>query len=328
MSESLLNFVERYAGWSSDGWTKESVEGMAGSIHPDAVMGSSWDVIRGDAQALWARWFVASLIHPSKLASQQSGSRIEVVRAVNSAIDERFSHMSKGNKVSLAGHLVDLARQEIARRRPSNRTGLSRLQKLELLDAAGDPPRCWICGYAFSQSAISRYTEGGKAPIQLPEIVDFVRPAGLFENDLTIHIDHVTPVKFGGGEDDNLKLACGWCNGAKREHGNLYEVSTEGEALLHPKLGLIDLPQKFWTVRILAIRQECQHMGPQHCTSTVHNAQLRISPRSSGSFTPPNLTCYCNAHDPLASDRFITPAAYFEGLQKAKRWYKSAYSST
>lgn len=168
------------------------------------------------------------------------------------------------------------------------------------------PPRCYICGYAFSQEAQDDFLKvKGRAPIQLPQLLDVFRPRGLVERDVKIEIEHVVPVAAGGSGQGNLRLACGWCNKHKSSRVSIYEASFMVPRTNPYRIGsyqLNELPNPFWTIRILALRGRCQHISG--CNHTAADSELFISLADwSGSPNPTNLSIYCEHHDPINVDR-------------------------
>src|SRR5690242_5957489 len=56
-----------------------------------------------------------------------------------------------------------------------DRQSLSRDDKLALLDAAGTPPRCWICGYEFDEITIESFLVSPRHQ-SLKTFLDFMKP--------------------------------------------------------------------------------------------------------------------------------------------------------
>jgi hypothetical protein len=172
---------------------------------------------------------------------------------------------------------------------------------LALLDAAGNPPRCWICGYAFDQIAIDSFLISPRHH-SLKTFVDFMKPR-LLQRDYGIEVDHMVPFSQGGGGDANLAIACGWCNKTKGARLSLYDVQAQPAVFIHPRLGVTSLPQPFWVVRILALRKRCEHGS---CHRQVSTSELTATPRNErGAMNPMNLMVTCLEHDRLGSDRLV-----------------------
>jgi len=130
-----------------------------------------------------------------------------------------------------------------------------------------------------------------------------LRGKGLQQRDFRIEIDHVLALA-SGGDDESLRLACGWCNRHKSNYGAIYDVNGAPRRPRTPTLSHYSLPRPFWTVRVLALVQHCEHgLG---CSNTVDNSELTIAPVSSGgAMNPSNLQVTCLEHDPLGTDRFL-----------------------
>ena len=317
MDDPLEFFAKHYQPHAREIWSETSLRGMAAVHAPDALFGKNWSIVRGDALVMWARWFVASLINPSQFTNPEPGQYVKLYRSVNNLIDKRYVHSTASQRESLVEVLVQLVNTEIQRRKRTRRNSYDSVTKRELVDRAGSPARCWICGHQFATVVVDRFLDDScTSRIALPEFIDFLRPAGFTESDLSIQVDHVTPVSGGGDNDDNLRLACGWCNRTKSNHTNLYDVGSNTYRFKHPKLGVLDLPQPFWVVRVLAITKECQHHDAPACKATTQNAQLYIAPLQEGAMTPPNLSCFCANHDPWRNHRFILKSEYENGMLK------------
>lgn len=291
-----------------------SADELADAPFPEQMFHSGGEVPKADINVLWARWFVRSLFvasAPVKVA--------EIVREIGRYIDARHAAISQARKELLRQQLFDLVSDEMARERNQGRKAVSVRDRELLLELAGTPCRCALCGYKFSQEAIDRFVDQAAVSIPLPLYVDFVRPSGLFEEDLRIEIDHKYPVSKGGGHLDNLQLLCGWCNGAKRDYTNIYECGVTAVPFFHPRRGLVEVPQPFWIVRKLVASRACEHSGADACEETSATCELRIASIFGGAMTPPNLAVYCEKHDPLRSERLVLPRDYRDGKSKAKK---------
>ena len=90
---------------------------------------------------------------------------------------------------------------EIVKRRDAfaGRSRLSWEDKSLLLDIAGSPSRCWICGEVFSKAAIENFRDSTVRDVSLPDFVDIFKPRGLSRRDLAVEVDHVVPHSQGGG---------------------------------------------------------------------------------------------------------------------------------
>jgi hypothetical protein len=116
------------------------------------------------------------------------------------------------------------------------------------------------------------------------------------------------PFSRGGEDENNLELACGWCNNAKSGHMSVYDVEGQPLRAGQNRLGLFSLPQPFWVTRLLALEGTCSHGGG--CETSNQDAELTVVPmRMDGALNITNLRVTCLAHDPLGSRRLQTPTA-------------------
>lgn len=143
---------------------------------------------------------------------------------------------------------------------------------------------------------------------------------GIVERDEGIEIEHVVPVASGGSGQANLRLACGWCNKYKSNRISIYESSFLAPRTTKFRIGsylLNELPVPFWTIRILALRGNCQHLAG--CSNTAKTSQLFIALRDwTGSPNPTNLMVFCENHDPIRVDR-MQSRTYVQKLWKEKK---------
>jgi hypothetical protein len=125
----------------------------------------------------------------------------------------------------------------------------------------------------------------------------------LRQRDYGIEVDHMVPFSQGGGGDDNLALACGWCNKTKGARLSLYDVQARPLEFRHPNLGITSVPRPFWVVRIMALRRRCEYGA---CERNVSNSEVTALPRNPcGAMNPMNLMVTCVEHDRLGADRLV-----------------------
>jgi len=273
---------------------------------PLSSVSTNESVIRGDAHAVWFRWLTEGICSPSRYIEESrtvthvfadAKARIDFIYGATESLDKREE---------FANLVARYVMGEVHRLRNLKRVGASRALKMELLESAINDPRCWLCGYKFSSLAIDRFM--GKSMdenIAGLNFVDVLRPRGLQGVDLSIQIEHVKPVSSGGAGGDNLALACGWCNRHKSAKTSLYDANMRS-----PRAGYrlggetwYELPHPFWSVRIAAVRRQCEHI--QGCSRTLDTDELFVSPVSkSGAPNPSNLKVYCREHDPYSAFRF------------------------
>lgn len=307
MSIDLLTaFVERAPHDPASAWNYATVTDLAGMTIPPAFFGDQEALLRGDQHRLWLRWFLEGLVSPHIIANDQNLGKLEVFSAVWNRVDGLYHSIDADRRKKLTDNITNHVFAEVQRlRRGAKRNRIDAATKLALI-AGSKPPRCYICGYAFSQEAQDAFLDvKGRNPIQRPVLLDVFRPRGIVDRDVEIEVEHIVPVALGGGGNGNLRLACGWCNKYKSARVSIYEATfmaprTKGFSI--GKNTLHELPNPFWTIRILALRGKCQHVGG--CPRTAADDELFISLADwSGSPNPTNLMVYCSAHDPIAAER-------------------------
>ena len=218
-------------------------------------------------------------------------------------MQSRFGHLNKPERKELASAAARILLDSVQRLRASrDRRRLSPEERWRLLDLAGTSPRCWICGARFVETAIENFLHQESSTIPLPPFVDILKPRGLLQRDLSIEVDHIVPHSQGGGDEDNLALACGWCNLHKRAHASIYDVEGRPKLAGSNAFGASSLPQPFWTVRLLATVRSCEH--PDGCPNSADNVVLTVAPvHETGTLNPVNLRITCYEHDPYKASR-------------------------
>jgi len=173
-----------------------------------------------------------------------------------------------------------------------------------MLVRAGDPPRCWLTGYKFTNDAIDRFL-GDSSVVPSPlTFVDIYKRQGLVSRDLQIEIDHLHPFSLGGGDEDNLKIVCGWANSNKGAKVSLYGAS--GLAV-QAKIGgrSLFLPQPYWVIRLIGSVRKCEH--EEGCENDIGSVELTVAPSlKSGIPNPIGLRVCCPSHDTLGSRRLAS----------------------
>jgi len=294
-------------------WNASGLEvAAAADPHHGITLGQRYNVIRADTTVAWCEWFLAAVLDPIDLKYNHFA---ESYGAARQYLDGIYHHVPEEERKQLAQSLATLSVARGQARRRSKRKSITYEIRRELVLAAGRRPRCWICGLPFSASLIESFISGKQNDlIQPTPFVDMYMPR-LKPSDYGIHVEHVVPVSRGGERqlDDlgNLKLACGWCNGAKSSFMSIYEPSLHLRQIRNRETGEeVSLPQKGWVVRVLATRRACE--CNQACSSSVDTEFMRVAPRvSSGAPTPLGLLVYCPAHDPIKDKRFV-PAAWMK----------------
>ena len=296
-------FIQEALGDPGFSWNYTSLAALAGLQAPDNVLGRRQSLLRADINEQWARWFVESLADPRRYAATNS-SYPHLFNEVFQVVDQRFTTFTRQEKQKLASTAARILQQGVtAFQSERRRQQISGAEKSLLIDLAGNPPRCWICGGQFTEEAIDNFIRRERREIPLPMLIDILKPRGLKQRDLSIEIDHVVPHAQGGTNEDNLKLACGWCNRHKSNFTSIYDVDGRPSLTGSNSLGIKSIPQPFWTVRLLAVGRCCEHQDG--CGVSADYDAVTIAPIvNGGAMNPSNLRVTCYAHDPLREVRF------------------------
>jgi hypothetical protein len=297
------NFLDAALGNSLGCWDQKQLATIAGKVVPDLILARNSALLRSDAHQQWARWFVESFVDPRSYRADQI-EYTQVFRDVWNSVNSQLSHISHSERRQIASKVAKTV-HEIAIRisNINNRSTTSKKTKRLLLELAGSPPRCFHCGVIFTEEAIDNYLGNERAEIKLPLLIDILRPRGINKRDLQIEIDHIIPFSKGGGDDENLKLACGWCNRHKSNFLSIYDISGIPISSGPNSIGLKSIPHPFWSLRLLSIRGICEHHGG--CSKNLKNDHLMIAPIcETGAFNPTNLQVTCSEHDPFIKKRF------------------------
>ncbi len=281
--KGLHDFLEKALSNPALCWQSQGVQEL-GALHvPDQILGEFPALFRGDIHRLWAGWFLGTCVDVDRLAA----SKVRYPSIYKEVLD--FCSLEFGLEYQakeLARALARLTDSEVSRLSScSSRKAVSTENRQHLVDLADGQPRCWVCGYKFLPEAVENFLEGKQLhSLPAPLLVDMFKPIGLNENDMRIEVDHVHPHSLGGGNEENLRIACGWCNRYKSNHTALYDVSGV-DRKANVKGDYYSLPHSLWVVRMLAIvgKSEVSGVDAQHAELTV---TIR---RRNGKATPPNL---------------------------------------
>jgi hypothetical protein len=301
--EFILNALNNVSGV----WQSETVDNLAKLDVPHNLLGRRRALLKGDINEQWARWFVESLVDPRRV-SEEKISYASLFNTVLNILKPKLGNDKTINEIGDIAAITSRIIMDTSRAIDVNRQRLPLTfeEKRFLLDISGLSPRCWICGSEFTDAAIENYLYGRKYKLEPPPFVDILKPRGLVERDLTIEIDHVVPFSKGGNNADNLKLACGWCNRNKGARMSIYDAEGQPRIPGINSLKISTLPQPFWSVRLLALSNGCEH--PNGCKSSTFNAELTVvSTNQSGAMNPTNLRVTCYDHDPIKSMRLQSP---------------------
>lgn len=305
---AVSQFVEDAIATDSAAWDGTTVQLLADSIPPWGRGGSSDWILRGDANMLWARWFLEGLADPQPFIAGEK-EYPHLYKEVRDAVTFFGSHLPADERTATAKAMARLLWQEIERRSPGRRVSIDREQRLLLWDLY---PRCWICGAGFTDWARDSFLgEESDAQPSTLRFVDFYKGRGKLERHLQIEVEHVVAHAAGGRNDEsNLRLACGWCNMAKSKWSSLYDIEGTPIRRKHPRLGSVSAPRPFWIVRFLAIRGRCEDQSG--CQARTDDVELTVAPRRlGGTPNPANLMVVCPEHDPLSNERLVA-ARFFD----------------
>ena len=296
------DFIQHALGNVGAVWQKPTLDSLASLLAPDGVLGRRRALLRSDIHEQWARWFVEGIVDPQRYAGRNV-SYPYLFNDVLQVVDQRFRDFTRPERRELASNSARILQQLVRSLDSSRRrVAVSKADRSLLIDLAGDPPRCWVCGSRFSENAIDNFIFGENNEMSLPTFVDVLKPRGLKVRDFRVEIDHVVPYSRGGENDDNLQLACGWCNKSKSALISLYDVEGRPRVAAENALGLGSLPHPFWTVRLLAVERRCEH--PDGCDRSADNSEVTVAPISKGgAMNPANLRVTCYEHDPMLNDR-------------------------
>lgn len=289
-------------------WMAEDVERTARWAPPEGLFGPRrGNLLRGDIHTQWSLWFVESLADPARYIEKEKTYAHVVVDVLN-AVQRQYPGATRPEQTELAEFIADLVWSRTTFLRTARaRKVRSREERLDLLTTAGSPPRCWICGHAFSEAECEAFL--GEAIMRNAQpFVDVLRPSGLRDIDHVIQIEHIAPWSRGGEDDAaNLALACSWCNRHKAANRSTYDVQGSSVLAGPNKFGLGTLPRHFWTVRLLAIQGRCE--DPSGCSAATTNSELTVQPINPlGAMVPSNLRVVCPSHHWLGHERLQTRA--------------------
>lgn len=295
------------AALASASWDRDLVSRIGSSPPRDFVFGWSRDVAHADFHSTWLRWALLSAFDISPYIYSASNGPVytNALVACLKYTETWLATATPAERRSIAIEMAQTLCCWAKSLRNRQRTALDVSSRRQALAEAGPSPRCWVCGHKFSDQALSVFRGiTTPQPHPLTRYVDYITGRGIKPRDFAIEVDHVTPINHGGGHQDNLRLACGYCNRVKSDHIGLYDVHDKLTAVDHPKLGRISRPQPLWVVRHLALRPSCEST-PQ-CGASTSNEEMRVAlHQQDGAPCPPNLITTCPEHDPMKHTRFV-----------------------
>lgn len=287
-------------------WDINSVKQFSNITVPDNIVLNRRTLYAGDLNLLWANWFIESICHLANL-SKTSTNYVHIYSKVIHALPHFLSDLKDDEIKEVAKPIAKIILNDYLKR-IINRDDDSNLK--ETLLSLYNPPRCWICGYKFSDTSVSNFLDGSKPLPEQPRYVDKYMPRGMNELDYKITIEHVLPIsQIGDNELDNIRLTCHWCNNAKSDNTLLYETSFSPRVYKLARHQIIELPPAFWVIRLLGMIGKCEH--PDGCDKTKYNTELTIAPRNlEGKLNPTNIMLVCTEHDPIKSSRYALRSEY------------------
>jgi hypothetical protein len=307
---SLLDYMKYIRVASNDSWNESPLRRLAQHQVPSDLLGRQSWLLEADARMTWANWYIDGLINQTRYVQNDHLGYASLYTEIRQQLVEQDPLTPIDEISNAATAISELAWENISRRREVMRRRISLETREQLWFASEPSPRCYLCGYLFSALARDRYLrrDGSHRAVtwELPLVVDFTRSRGLVTRDLTIEIDHVTPVASGGETHiANLRLACGWCNRTKGSRGNLYDAPAATADVIQVRdIGNVSIPQPLWILRVVATRGRCEH--PSGCTATLMDHELFVTPRNlDGTLNPVNCLVYCKVHDPWAIVRYV-----------------------
>lgn len=301
---NTASFISATVSSPENQWSRTGLDVISAFAVPDLILGGRGFLLRSDIHSLWARWFIEALCDPQRFVDSGSSYAI-IFKEVIEQTHKLLVGVPKDERDEFGIQMARLINEEVQRRKNRMRNQPSHETKKYLIDISKPTPHCWICGYRFDVGIVDKFVGLGGSEPALPQFIDYLKPQGLNTRDLGIEVDHVLPVVEGGDDDDNLRLACGWCNAAKGGRTFIYDVSAKPLTANHPSIGPVTLPRRFWVIRTLVIRQRCEWEGG--CTKTVMDDQLTIRPmHPSGAMNPTNLRLTCAEHDPIRMNRYVS----------------------
>ncbi|TIH12494.1 hypothetical protein D0S45_17635 [Marinifilum sp. JC120] len=289
--------------WDSTGLAKIANHRMSSN-----ALGLRSSLLHGDANILIAKWFIESIFDFESCKEKDPGYA-NVCDAVKKSLREIFPRHPADERNDYAQLLAKKIYAGIRSRLNNRRKANSLSFRQEIIDNIDSPPRCYLCGYKFDEDAVNCFLDikqYNKPPLSF---VDYLKPHGLSSRDFRLELDHVFPFSLGGGNDDNLKIACGWCNKHKSNKIVLYEANCSPKVFNHPQRGRTSCPQPLWVIRAISAKQKCEHIDG--CKNRIENSQLTVTPLNpEGGMLPSNLKVICYEHDPIKDYRMVPATAF------------------
>jgi hypothetical protein len=303
-AQSVLVLIRSIIGGASQLWDFNSIQAGQHINFDRAMLGEFAPVLINDINVQWCKWFLDGICDIEPLIKSNKNTYAHVFQEIFFSIKDLNIEGKDREVRDLASVLAQFVHAEIEQKINKGRGHFTLSIKQSLIDLAKPNPRCWYCGYLFTDWALEKFLEyPDPAELITPLYYDYMTGHGLVNRDYQIEIDHLVPVADGGKEDlGNLKLSCGWCNKSKSDLKSLYSANTSH---LTKSIGkkLLSAPQPFWIVRIMSLKRCC---SVPDCSRDLSNAQLFVAPKNGrGAMNPLNIKIVCEDHDPIQTMRWI-----------------------
>lgn len=295
---SLLTQLQRPLG---SPWDADDVLTLAG-VDIRAITGRSFGLLQSDYVLILGRWFSQSILTPELDQMSETHRTVVIMRRAKIMIKALNVELNDREVESASSILARGALDTLSQLSPAKRQPVSLSLRYRLVDAYRGEVFCWLCGYRFVGEAVENFLRGTPyhSPVQF--LVDFVYPRGSKDRDVSIVVDHVSPLARGGVDTfENMRLACSFCNSSKSDAITLYEGRREMRSFHHPNLGYVYLPSRSWIVRLFALSGSCAK-----CEKRASEGQLFVGHVSGAwGMNPVSMRVFCEDHEGLGPDRFV-----------------------
>ncbi|ENP8323283.1 HNH endonuclease signature motif containing protein [Vibrio vulnificus] len=297
-------------------WDSDKICSAAIANEPESVLGSNISILKADRSIIALSWFIES-VYDYNLADD-SVTYAQVFNQVRRGLSNLGFDSDHKDYLYIASRITRLCFSYICNSSNRKRKAVTKSLKLDLLEDCDNKPKCWICGHKFCDESINKFL-GEPYKIKLPTLIDMYFPSGLSERDYVIEVEHKKPFSTGGADLDdinNIALSCGFCNRHKWKFISLYDVNRSLRGYLHPRLGLVSIPQPYWAIRLLALSEKCNEPG---CTVKKSHAKLYIDVKNPlGSMSPTNMQVVCRRHRKRPGDRMVSSVDYKQRIKYSR----------
>lgn len=191
----LTTFIENTPNDLASAWSYKDVTDLASRTLPQNVMGDQEPLLRGDQHRLWLRWFLEGMVSPHLMALDPTIGQLDILEVAMKRINSLYATIDIDRRKKLGEAVASHIYASVKTLRNATQRDFATTATRHALIASSAIPRCYICGYAFSQPAKDAFLKvKGRSHIVLPALIDVFRPHGLVERDEKIEIEHVIPV--------------------------------------------------------------------------------------------------------------------------------------